>query len=204
MKIRDEVLPLSVEPPQTAGTTPDLHQVSLPIYKILGKIPWHLNFRFFSGSGKIQNGEKNSFRTLGWSCRSWLALPGMEFPFPTLGFGVGTKPVLPAQHRAFPFSHLPARMRPGKLGRRLSQRADKIGSKKIEGRSFGKVTLAQGMPGREVLPFHHVGIFFFRFSWMPQLSQLSRDSSTTMGTRCCSRKTAGKLQENQPGVTQKP
>lgn len=31
--------------------------------------------------------------------------------------------------------------------------------------------------------------------------QLSRDSSGSTGKRCCSRKTAGKLQENQPGVT---
>lgn len=34
-----------------------------------------------------------------------LALGGMEFLFPTLGFGAGAKPVLPARHGAFPFSH---------------------------------------------------------------------------------------------------
>lgn len=85
-----------------------------------------------------------------------LAPGGMEFPFPTLGFGVGAKPVLPAQHGAFPFSHS------------APSRGEAMGSWegdypkqmiKIQGKSFGKVALAQGMPGREVLPFHHFGNF---------------------------------------------
>lgn len=47
-----------------------------------------------------------------------LALGGMEFLFPTLGFGAGAKPVLPAWHGAFPFpTLLPARMRPWKAGK---------------------------------------------------------------------------------------
>lgn len=41
---------------------------------------------------------------------------------------------------------------------------------KIEGGSFGNVTLAQGMPGREVLPFPHFGIFFHSFSFAVKAS----------------------------------
>lgn len=89
-----------------------------------------------------------------------LALGGMEFPFPTLGFGVGAKPVLPVQHGAFPFSH----SAPSKDEAMESWEGDYPKQMiKIEGRSFENVTLAQGMPGREVLPFHHFGIFFPSF-----------------------------------------
>lgn len=135
-----------------------------------------------------------------WLCVGWNSL----FPHRDLGLGLNQC----SQHimELFPFPTLP----PSKDEAMESWEGDypreliEISSKN-RGRKFWKGDLGSGNAWEESAVIHHFGIFFIVFplllnplhpSWMPQLSQLS-----TTGTRCCSRKTAGKLQEKQPGVT---
>lgn len=91
----------------------------------------------------------------------WLWVGGNSL-FPHWDLGLGLNQCSQHSMEPFPFPTLP----PSKDEAMESWEGDYPRQLiKTEGGSFGKVALAQKMPGREVLPFHHFGIFFHHFSF---------------------------------------